>query len=293
MNPAEAILEKYRRRHLPIITAPAGSDAPDLPDFEGAAAEEILEWAFHEFGSEIVLASSMQDSVLIDLAWKVEPRVEVFFLDTGFHFYETIATAKAVRKRYNLNLVMLDPVDEPAVWSEEGYKACCAARKVAPMNNYLKDKKAWMSGLRRAESETRAHAKAVEWDAARGLVKINPIVEWSDRKVEQLHQAPRPYSEPAEAGGLRLNRLRPVHHPGERPRRALGGNSEGRVRHPPGTPCCGRPAGATCCQVVRRIPKRCPAGYSLSTARTAANRTSSPSTNPASITASPATGGSR
>ncbi|HEX2178997.1 MAG TPA: phosphoadenosine phosphosulfate reductase family protein, partial [Actinomycetota bacterium] len=78
-----------------------------------------------------------------------------------------------------------DPVDDPAVWSEEGYKACCAARKVAPMNNYLKDKKAWMSGLRRAESKTRAHAKAVEWDAARGLVKINPIVEWTDDQVDR------------------------------------------------------------------------------------------------------------
>jgi phosphoadenosine phosphosulfate reductase len=185
VTPVEAILERRRTRSLPIVTAPAGGDAPELPDFEGAPADEILRWAFGEFGLEVVLASSMQDSVLIDLAWKVEPRVEVFFLDTGFHFYETLATAKAVRKRYNLNLVMLDPVDDPAVWSEEGYKACCAARKVAPMNNYLRDKRAWMSGLRRAESETRAHAKAVEWDASRGLVKINPIVEWTDEQVDR------------------------------------------------------------------------------------------------------------
>ena len=183
VTPAEAILEKHRHKPLPVVSIPAGSESLRLPDFEGVAAEDILEWAFEQFGLEVVLASSMQDSVLIDLAWKVEPRVEVFFLDTGFHFYETLATAKQVRKRYNLNLVMLDPVDDPAVWSEEGYKACCAGRKVVPMNNYLKDKKAWMSGLRRAESETRAHAKAVEWDAARGLVKINPIVEWSDKKV--------------------------------------------------------------------------------------------------------------
>ncbi|HEX2178610.1 MAG TPA: phosphoadenosine phosphosulfate reductase family protein [Actinomycetota bacterium] len=178
MTPAEAILEKRRTRALPVVTAPGAGDAPELPDFEGAPAEEILRWAFDEFGLEVVLASSMQDSVLIDLAWKVEPRVEVFFLDTGFHFYETLATAKAVRQRYNLNLVMLDPVDDPAVWSEEGYKACCAARKVAPMNNYLKDKKAWMSGLRRAESETRAHAKAVEWDAARRRPDIQAFLSF-------------------------------------------------------------------------------------------------------------------
>lgn len=185
MTPAEAILQKRRLRLLPIIAPHASGDAPELPDFEGAPAEEILRWAFDRFQLDVVLASSMQDSVLIDLAWKVEPRVEVFFLDTGFHFYETLSTAQAVRKRYNLNLVMLDPVDEPAVWSEEGYKACCAARKVAPMNNYLKDKKAWMSGLRRSESETRAHAKAIEWDASRGLVKINPIVEWTDKQVDR------------------------------------------------------------------------------------------------------------
>lgn len=177
-------VEAAGKVRLPILATPAGGDAPDLPDFEGAAAQDILEWAFDQFGLRVVLASSMQDSVLIDLAWRVEPRVEVFFLDTGFHFYETIATAKAVRQRYDLNLVMLEPVDDPAVWSEEGYKACCKSRKVTPMNNYLKDKLAWMSGLRRVESETRANAKAVDWDSSRGLVKINPIVEWSDEQVD-------------------------------------------------------------------------------------------------------------
>ena len=189
MTPVEAVLHKRRAKMLPVITTPAPSaGAPELPDFEGAAADEILEWAFDEFGLEVVLASSMQDSVLIDLAWRVEPRVEVFFLDTGFHFYETLSTARQVRNRYNLNLVILDPVDEAAVWSEEGYKACCAARKVTPMNNYLKDKKAWMSGLRRTESESRASAKAVEWDAGRRMVKINPIVEWTDDQVERYIQ---------------------------------------------------------------------------------------------------------
>lgn len=187
MNPGQAVANQSGRRALPVI-APAEGQAPELPDFEGVPAEEILEWAFGEFGLDAVLASSMQDSVLIDLAWKVEPRVEVFFLDTGFHFYETLATAKAVRNRYNLNLVMLEPVEEPAVWSEEGYKACCASRKVAPMNAYLKGKKAWMSGLRRVESESRRHARAVSWDAGRGLVKLNPIVEWTDAQVERYVQ---------------------------------------------------------------------------------------------------------
>lgn len=158
--------------------------SPELPDFEGAPAEEILSWAFQEFFPDFVVASSMQDSVLIDLAWKIEPRVQVFFLETGFHFYETLETAEKIRKRYDLDLVMLEPVREPRIWSEEGYTACCEDRKVIPMNNYLKGKRAWATGLRRAESPTRASARAVGWDPSRGLVKINPLVEWSDEQVE-------------------------------------------------------------------------------------------------------------
>lgn len=158
-------------------------ELPELPDFEGAPAEEILAWAFDEFFPDIVVASSMQDSVLIDLGWRVEPRATVFFLQTGFHFDETLETAERVRERYHLDLVMLEPVAGPRIWSEAGYSACCEDRKVIPMNNYLRGKRAWVTGLRRVDSLTRAAAKAVEWDATRGLVKVNPIVEWTDEQV--------------------------------------------------------------------------------------------------------------
>lgn len=156
---------------------------PDLPDFEGAQAEEILAWGFKQFFPDPMVASSLQDTVLIDLAWKVEPRVTVFFLQTGFHFQETLDIAEQVRERYGLNLVMVEPVNGPRVWSEDGFSACCEDRKVIPMNNFLRGRRAWATGLRRADSPTRAGAGAVEWDAARGLVKINPLVEWSDRQV--------------------------------------------------------------------------------------------------------------
>lgn len=158
-------------------------DPPVLPNFEGAPAEEILSWAFQEFFPDFVVASSMQDSVLIDLAWKIEPRVTVFFLETGFHFEETLNTAELIRQRYGLNLVKVEPITTPRVWSADGYAACCQDRKVIPMNNYLRGKRGWATGLRRAESATRAHARAVEWDAARGLVKVNPIVEWTDEQL--------------------------------------------------------------------------------------------------------------
>lgn len=163
---------------------PSGPFGPlRLPDLDDLPAEEILRWAVDEFGSDIAVACSMQDAVVVELAVKVEPNIEVFFLETGFHFPETLETANRLRDRYNLNLVELKPVENPAVYDREGYEACCAARKVLPLENYLKTKKAWVSGIRREESETRASAKAVEWDAGRGIVKINPIVAWSDDDV--------------------------------------------------------------------------------------------------------------
>ena len=166
------------------VPGPAATPA-DLPDLEGHSAEYVLTWAIERFFPEMALACSMQDAVLVDLAWRIEPRIEVFFLETGFHFPETLQTAQAMRTRYRLNLIAVPPVENPAVYSKDGYEACCAARKVAPMDNYLAGKRAWVSGLRRAEAATRAGAKPVEWDAKRGLVKVNPIVAWSDEDVER------------------------------------------------------------------------------------------------------------
>lgn len=156
---------------------------PVLPDLDGVGAEEILAWAVAEYFPEIAVACSMQDAVVVDLAVKIEPRIEVFFLDTGFHFPETLETARRIRDRYRLNLVALRPVRNPAVYSKDGYDACCGARKVLPLEEYLRDKRAWVSGIRRGESAARSSARAVEWDASRGLVKVNPIVSWSDEDV--------------------------------------------------------------------------------------------------------------
>ncbi|MGH7426022.1 MAG: phosphoadenosine phosphosulfate reductase family protein, partial [Candidatus Methylomirabilales bacterium] len=154
-----------------------------LPDLEGAPAGEILAWAIGEFFPDIAVACSMQDAVVVDLAVKIEPRIEVFFLETGFHFSETLETARRMRERYGVNLVELKPVENPATYERDGYEACCLARKVRPMERYLETKRAWVSGIRRAESPTRANARALEWDGGRGLVKVNPIVAWSDEEV--------------------------------------------------------------------------------------------------------------
>lgn len=162
----------------------AASRTPPLPDLDGAPAAEILGWALAEFSPRLAVACSMQDAVVVDLAVRLDPGVEVFFLDTGFHFVETYRTAARLERRYGLRLVRIRPeAGEPAVYDRDGCDACCAGRKIAPMARYLETKAAWVSGLRRSESPTRAGARAVEWDARHGLVKINPIVAWNDADV--------------------------------------------------------------------------------------------------------------
>jgi len=151
--------------------------------FADAPAGDVLAWAVATFGSRLTVASSMQDAVLVDLAVRADPSVEVIFLDTGFHFAETLDTARRVQARYGLNLVTLRPADDAPTYRSRGTEACCASRKVDPLEEHLARRAAWVTGLRRAESPSRAGAATLEWDAARGLVKVNPIVAWSDDDV--------------------------------------------------------------------------------------------------------------
>ena len=148
-----------------------------------APAEEVLAWAVATFGSDLSVACSMQDGVLVDLAVRADPGVEVVFLDTGFHFPETLQTARRMRSRYRLNLVTLQPDPGAARYRADGTGACCADRKVAPLERHLAGRAGWVTGLRRAESSSRADAATVEWDAGRGVVKVNPIVAWTDDDV--------------------------------------------------------------------------------------------------------------
>jgi phosphoadenosine phosphosulfate reductase len=150
-----------------------------------APAHKVLAWAVATFGSDLSVACSMQDAVLVDLAVRADPAVEVVFLDTGFHFAETLETARRVRDRYGLNLVTLRPDDDAETYLAHGTAACCEARKVAPLERHLAGRAAWVTGLRRAESTSRAGAATLEWDAARGVVKVNPIVTWSDDDVDR------------------------------------------------------------------------------------------------------------
>ena len=152
-------------------------------EFERLPAPKIIQWAVDTFSPHLCLAASMQDAVLIDLATKVDAAIEVVFIDTGYHFPETLETVEAVRKRYGLNLRMMTV----AAHDEELWKVdpenCCSAVKVGQLDRALAGKAAWMSGLRRSEAATRATAPIVTRDL-RGLVKVNPIANWSDLDVE-------------------------------------------------------------------------------------------------------------
>ncbi len=156
-----------------------------------APAEEILRWAAAEFGSGLAVTASMQDTVLVHLASKALPGIEVLFLETGYHFIETIGTADAVEAVYDVTLRRLLPLqtvqEQDAQHGKDLFARdpdlCCALRKVAPLNTALKDYEAWATGVRRAESVTRANTPVVAFDAKRGRIKIAPLAAWSDDDV--------------------------------------------------------------------------------------------------------------
>lgn len=148
------------------------------------SATDIVAWAIDTFGPRICLAASMADTVLVDLVTTVDPDVEVVFLDTGFHFAETLVTVKRAQRRYGLNLTVLRPVPTVGDLSTLGTEGCCAARKVAVLDRALVDRDAWMTGLRRAEASTRSTTPILGRDG-RGLVKVCPLANWSDDDVER------------------------------------------------------------------------------------------------------------
>ncbi|MCH9734620.1 MAG: phosphoadenylyl-sulfate reductase [Actinomycetia bacterium] len=159
---------------------------------EDASAEELLRWTDEHFGSSYVVASNMQDAVLVDLAAKVRPGVDVLFLDTGYHFVETIGTRDAVEAVYEVNVVDVRPeltvAEQDARHGKNLFESqaneCCRMRKVEPLSRALNGYSAWVTGIRRVEAPTRANAPFISWDRAFGLVKINPLAGWSDEDMQ-------------------------------------------------------------------------------------------------------------
>ena len=161
---------------------------------EGASAEEIIRWAADTFGDRICITSSMTDAVIIHLASSVKPGIDVVFLDTGYHFPETVGTRDAAQVVYPINLINVTPsrtvAEQDAELGPRLYgrnpDLCCYLRKVEPLQKTLKNYDAWISGVRRAETDSRRGTKVVEWDPRREMVKVNPIAAWSDEQVEKF-----------------------------------------------------------------------------------------------------------
>jgi phosphoadenosine phosphosulfate reductase len=169
----------------PIASLPVYSDeelAELNREFETKPASAVIKWAVDNFAPHLSLSASMTDAVLIDLATKVYPAIEVVFIDTGYHFPETLETVEHVRRRYGLNLRMMTVQHhDEELWKVDP-ENCCSAVKVGQLDRALMGKAAWMSGLRRTEAATRGQAPIVARDL-RGLVKVNPIATWTDEDV--------------------------------------------------------------------------------------------------------------
>ncbi len=152
--------------------------------FESKPAASVVQWAADRFGSGLVLAASFQDCVLIDVAVQTVPDIEVVFLDTQYHFAETLWFVEQVRARYDLNLTVLRPkAAADDLWHSDPDQ-CCRVRKVEPLERALRGRAAWMSGLRRDEATSRASTPIVAYDTSRGLVKVNPLATWTGLDVE-------------------------------------------------------------------------------------------------------------
>ena len=168
----------------------AGRAAVELA---GAPAEDVLGWTAETFGDSWIVASNFQDAVLVDLAAKVRPGVPVLFLETGYHFAETIGTRDAVRAMYPVRVVDAlpdrtvaeqDAAEGPRLFEREPDR-CCHLRKVIPLRRTLAGYRAWVTGVRRVDAPTRANTPVVGWDERNGLVKVNPLAAWSDDDLDR------------------------------------------------------------------------------------------------------------
>ena len=168
----------------------AESGAAELgPD---ASAVDLLRWTEQTFGTNYIVASNMQDGVLVHLAAEIRSGVDVLFLDTGYHFAETMGTRDAVEAVYGVNVVNVTPettvAEQDRLLGKDLFARdaaeCCRLRKVVPLKNSLSGYNAWVTGIRRVEAPTRANAPLISFDEGFGLVKINPIAPWSDDEMQ-------------------------------------------------------------------------------------------------------------
>lgn len=160
--------------------------SPQVPDVEAMSAEDVLRWAYGEFGDRMCLTCSWQrqSSVLVHMVSELGLDVDVVELDTQVLFPETYATRDALVERYGLALRSFRPIDAPDRLWETDPDRCCGIRKVEPLERALRGYDAWITGIRRGQSPTRANAQKVEWSERYGVWKIQPLADWDSKRVD-------------------------------------------------------------------------------------------------------------
>ena len=179
-------------------------DPANPPDLEDLSADEVVRWALDRFHPQIALACSFQqeESVLLDLLFADRPDARVFALDTHVLFPATYALWTDTEQRYSTTIERFEGptlADQAAEHGDELWardpNACCAIRKVEPLSRALSGLDAWITGVRREQSPTRAGTRKVEWDAKHGLWKISPLADWTDRDVwRRINDRDLPYN---------------------------------------------------------------------------------------------------
>jgi phosphoadenosine phosphosulfate reductase len=160
-------------------------------DVEAMTPEQTLAFVLEEFPGRVSLACSFQkeESVLLEMLFALEPKARVFALDTHVLFPESYALWREIEKRYGTKIEVYEGPSlgrQAAVHGDELWKTkpdlCCSIRKVAPLNAALADLDAWITGLRRDQSATRANAPKLGWDETHELWKANPLADWTDEQ---------------------------------------------------------------------------------------------------------------
>ncbi len=193
-----------------VNTQPSPDELAELnQSLEAQDPSKILEAALQQYGSNIILACSFgaEDVVLLNMMLRINPRSVIFYLDTDFLFPETHAVRDRIIKHYQLHddqIIQMKSTLSPAEQATQHGEGlwlrspdqCCQLRKLEPLTRILGEYAAWITGIRRDQSPTRANAGLVEWDAKFGLVKFNPLAAWSWEQVwEYIRAESVPYNE--------------------------------------------------------------------------------------------------
>jgi phosphoadenosine phosphosulfate reductase len=186
--------------HAASVICSSEPEAGLLAELEAASAwlehvtpDDVLRWAFKEFGDRLVIATGfgVEGMALLDMAVRINSVADVFFVDTGFLFPETHDLRRRIEDRYGLRIksfqTELTPEAQeekygPRLWSRDP-DLCCRIRKLEPLREALRGRTAWVTAIRRDQSPTRTDSRVVEWDHKWQLVKVNPLVRWTRRDV--------------------------------------------------------------------------------------------------------------